>query len=180
MAKRGRPRKPSALRVLQGNPGKRPIPGDVNLPPSVPTRPEWLTGRAKKVWTRVTKALRAIGVLHELDREKLAFMCQAVDEAYDLEQRVIQLRKNDALPWAPMPEDEDAERPPRPTGLVFYTSKGFPMPNPILAIRNQAVARFNSMASEFGLSPSARATLLKDAGDEPKGDPLDAFLNETA
>ena len=170
MAKRGRPPKPGPLRVLEGNRGKRPIPGDVDLPPSMPTRPEWMTGRAKKTWTRIVNALRAMRVINAIDRDELTFLCQAIDEAADVERRIIQLRKNDAL------DERDAEGYRVKPGLVIYSTKGFAMPNPLLGIRDKAVARFHLLGSRFGMSPADRASLLKGETEKPKVDQFEAFM----
>jgi len=163
VGRRGPPLKPTKLKVLRGNPGKRRLPGDANLPPSVPTCPEWLTPRAKTLRTRIVKGLTKLGVINELDREKLAFMAQALDEAYELEARIIEIRKADGV-----------------EGLIFYTDKGFPMPNPLVKLRNDTVARFHKLASEFGMSPADRATLLRGGAEQTPENPLAAFLAKKA
>ena len=174
MGRRGPPLKPTKLKVLRGNPGKRRLPGDANLPPSVPTCPEWLSPRAKTLRTRIVKGLTKLGVLNELDREKLAFMSQALDEAYDLEVQIIELRRNDML------NERDADGYRVKPGIVIYSAKGFAMPNPLLKIRNDAVARFHKMASEFGMSPADRATLLRGGAEQTPENPLAAFLAKKA
>lgn len=60
---RGRKPKPTALKILQGNPGHRPI-GDVmstDMPatPGIPTPPEHLDEIARKQWFRLCDELHS-------------------------------------------------------------------------------------------------------------------------
>ena len=64
MAKRGRKPKPTALKKLEGNPGKRPLTELEPLPPiSVLRCPNWLLPEARKEWRRLAPALINMGVL---------------------------------------------------------------------------------------------------------------------
>ena len=53
MAKPGDKPKPKALRVLQGNPSKRPLPQTLDVEPSLPSAPEHLSAEARAEWDRV-------------------------------------------------------------------------------------------------------------------------------
>ena len=80
--KRGRKPKPPALRVLEGNAGHRPIPDLPKLPPGVPPRPKWLSGKlAREEWDRLTEQLEAAGILRIVDGVLLGRYCEAVQEA---------------------------------------------------------------------------------------------------
>lgn len=68
---RGRPRKPSAIRDLEGNRSRRDIPPDMPLN-GVPECPDSLTGRAREHFNFVTAELASIGVVKRLDVEALA------------------------------------------------------------------------------------------------------------
>jgi phage terminase small subunit len=70
---RGRPRKPSALRELEGNRSRRDIPPDLPLP-GIPECPDRLTGKAREHFNFVAAELMAIGVTKRLDTEGLAVM----------------------------------------------------------------------------------------------------------
>lgn len=68
----GRPRKPTALRLLEGNPGHRPLPiNEPQPPPGEATAPGWLGAEAKELWTRYAPRYRAMGTLTLAD--ELAF-----------------------------------------------------------------------------------------------------------
>ena len=67
MAVRGRKPKPTALKVLEGNPGHRPLNKKEPMPKGkLPRCPEWLEDDAKKEWK-----------LTEIDRAAFAGYCQA-------------------------------------------------------------------------------------------------------
>ena len=70
---RGRPRKPSKLRELEGNRSRTDIPPDLPLQ-GVPKCPAKLTGEAKKHFNFVTAELASCGVVKRLDTEALAIM----------------------------------------------------------------------------------------------------------
>ncbi len=63
----GRPRKPTALRVLEGNAGKRPLPKNEPKPPVGATCPGWLTVSQTKFWKEWAPPFIEQGVLTELD-----------------------------------------------------------------------------------------------------------------
>lgn len=75
---RGRRPKPTALKVLEGNPGKRPLNRREPQPlRSIPTCPAHLSPTAKGEWKRLAGQLHRLGILSQLDRAALAAYCQA-------------------------------------------------------------------------------------------------------
>ena len=78
MAQRGRKPTPTAIKELEGNPGKRPL-NDAEPKPErkAPPCPKWLEPEAKKEWRRLSKQLEQIGVLTEVDQAAFASYCQA-------------------------------------------------------------------------------------------------------
>ena len=68
MAKRGRKPKPTALKKLEGNPGKRPLNELEPLPQVTMLRcPNWLEPEAKKEWRRLAPVLIGAGILTGAD-----------------------------------------------------------------------------------------------------------------
>ena len=63
MATRGRKPTPTAIKELEGNPGKRPL-NEAEPKPAkkAPLCPKWLEPEAKKEWRRLSKQLEQIGV----------------------------------------------------------------------------------------------------------------------
>ncbi len=75
---RGRRPKPTGLKVISGNPGKRPLNQHEPQPQlAIPTCPAHLTPSAKAEWKRLACELQALGILSHLDRAVLAAYCQA-------------------------------------------------------------------------------------------------------
>jgi P27 family predicted phage terminase small subunit len=71
--------KPTALKLLEGNPGQRAIPPQPPSPrPLKPKMPLWLPADAKKEWRRIVPMLFRLGIITEADGEVLATYCVAV------------------------------------------------------------------------------------------------------
>ena len=74
----GRKPKPTAMKELEGNPGKRklnkkePMPGK-----GMPDCPKWLLPDAQEEWKRLSEKLNQMGVLTEVDRSAFAAYCQS-------------------------------------------------------------------------------------------------------
>ena len=78
MAQRGRKPKPTAIKVLEGNPGKRSLNTAEPKPEKkAPRCPSWLEEEAKKEWKRMSKQLEQLGILTEIDMAAFAGYCQA-------------------------------------------------------------------------------------------------------
>jgi P27 family predicted phage terminase small subunit len=79
---RGRKQKPTALKQLQGNPGRRPL--NVAEPkPALVTRlvvPSHLRGDARRIWRTLATQLRAVGLFTELDVHKVTLLAVALAE----------------------------------------------------------------------------------------------------
>lgn len=74
----GRKPKPTALKLVTGNPGKRALnKKEAKLGLAEPTPPTFLCDDAKVEWGRVCSALYAAGLMTELDRAALAAYCAA-------------------------------------------------------------------------------------------------------
>lgn len=64
------------LKIIAGNPGKRPLPASEPEFASCPTiRPDWLAGEAVVLWDKLAPALDFNGLLTTASRESLATYC---------------------------------------------------------------------------------------------------------
>ena len=135
---RGRKPKPTALKVLADNPGKRPL-NAAEVYPEVPKRapppPRHLTTEAKREWTRMVKRLMRMGLYTVLDRPLLMVHCQAY--GYNVM----------------------ADRKLQEMGLLGETLAGSVMRHPLWLVLKQTQEMMIKIAPEFGLSPSARSRL---------------------
>lgn len=84
----GPPPKPTALKELGGNAGKRKINRREPQFTGAPKCPSWLTANAKKEFKRVTKELDALNMLRAVDTASLAAYCQAFARWQSAEQQI--------------------------------------------------------------------------------------------
>ena len=69
----GRKPKPTALKKLEGNPGKRKLNTKEPVPEKgMPDCPKWLLPEAKEEWKRLCQKLSEMGVLTEIDMAAFA------------------------------------------------------------------------------------------------------------
>jgi hypothetical protein len=57
MGRRGPPPQPTKLRLLSGDPGKRPLPRAEPQPIGLPQKPDFVTGSASEAWDQVLAAM---------------------------------------------------------------------------------------------------------------------------
>ncbi|MDQ5977453.1 MAG: hypothetical protein QG602_425 [Verrucomicrobiota bacterium] len=83
-------RKPTALKVLQGNAGHRPLNGrEPNVRSAVPKAPAYLSDRARQEWRMLARELGPTRMLNPVDRAALGVYCEAVAR---LEESTVALR----------------------------------------------------------------------------------------
>jgi P27 family predicted phage terminase small subunit len=156
MTNRGRRPKPTALKKLEGNPGKRKLNEDEpKLPPALPEPPGELTETALAEWERVAPALFEAKILTVADRAALAAYCQSWADW-------LEARQNLAAP----------------DGFTQITEKGYEQQSAWVGIANTAMNNFMKIASEFGLTPSARTRLsVNPMPDDPEEEKAKRILD---
>lgn len=137
---RGRKPVPTALRLLRGNPRKRPVnrKEPTPAPLSALDPPAWLDPNAQEEWRRLAPMLARLGVLTETDSDALSAYCEAFTT------------------W------KQATAKIRQFGMVVKANQaGFELPviSPYVKIANHAMAQMRGMLTEFGMTPSARARI---------------------
>ena len=154
MAIRGRKPKPTAMKILEGNPGKRPLNESEPIPPKGGVKcPTWLLPEAKKEWKRLAPALEAMGVLTMADLSAFAGYCQAFARWKEAEEFITQ------------------------HGTIFKTPSGYVQQVPQVSIAQQYLKIMQSFCTEFGITPSTRARII--AGDmkgNDADDPMEKLL----
>jgi len=133
---RGRKPKPTAVKRLAGNPGKRPLNANEPTPPvpdAVPYAPRHLNGEAKKEWRRLTGILMDLGLYTTIDRAALAIYCQAWGR-WVVAERMLQER-----------------------GEILTSDTGYLYQNPWRYEANKAQDMMRRMMTEFGMTPSSRS-----------------------
>lgn len=148
----GRPPKPTALKKLAGNPGKRALnQHEARIAPAMMRAPRHLDTEAKREWRRVVKELYQVGLLTQVDRAALSAYCQAWSR------------------W--VKAERDLEGKP----LTMETDKGYCYPNPLLGIANSALEQMRKWMTEFGMTPSSRSRVK---AEEPKEKSMAEMLFE--
>lgn len=150
---RGPKHKATVIKLITGNPGRRPLNQQEAKPRvQIPTPPELLKDDALKEWKRITPLLEEVGLIAQLDRAVIAAYCKA---------------------WARWLE---CERMLETTGLIVKAPNGYPMYSPYLSAANKALDQVRQLTEQIGLSGSARSRIR--AGDVPThADGAEAFLS---
>jgi P27 family predicted phage terminase small subunit len=157
---RGRKPKPTHLRLVTGNPGKRALPkAEAKVVPALPSPPPHLSDEAKVEWGRISEDLFKVGLLSGIDRAALAAYCQAYGRWVQAEKSLAEMAKRDLLT----------------AGLLIKTTNGNAIQNPLVGIANKAAADMVRYAAEFGMTPSARSRIDAEA-PRPPADPASAYF----
>ena len=149
MAQRGRKPKPTELKILEGNPGKRPL--NLNEPKpnkKAPKCPDWLSDEAKNEWKRMSKQLEDLGLLTEIDMTSFAGYCQAYAR------------------W------REAEEFINKHGTIVKTPSGYWQQVPQVSIAQTYLKIMNRFCEQFGLTPSSRSRIVSDSTADDTSDPM--------
>src|SRR3954447_24918713 len=149
MGLRGPAPKPTAIKRLEGNPGKRKL-NEAEPSPTLgaPECPDHLDDVARKEWDRLTSILVAMKVLTEADYIALANLCQAYSTLVNAQKRMNK------------------------TGILYKSKSGYIQQSPLLGIIHTQTTIVNNLLREFGLTPSSRTQV---ATVEPKNMRINPF-----
>lgn len=144
-SKSGRKSKPTNLKVLQGNAGKRSL--NKNEPKAdqlkkIPTPPQWLTGYARDAWEHHAPWLYSSKILTHSDLTVFESYCDAYGT------------------WRKACEELNKY------GLVIEGANGGPMKNPAATVKNEAFRQMTVAGSSLGLDPSSRTRLATPNGED--------------
>ena len=148
-------KKPTRMRVLQGNPGRRPLPENEPEPKRgkrAPSVPSWLGEEAKEVWRAHARKLWELGLLTDLDLDALATLC----ETTALYRTAVAMIGKQGAVWV----SEE-------TGYTQQTAW--------VGIRNNALKQMQSLWAEFGMTPKERSR-IELPEQEKERDPLAELL----
>jgi P27 family predicted phage terminase small subunit len=160
----GRRPKPTHLKLVTGNPGKRPPPKNEPQPDlAIPNVPHWLSDAGKVEWGRIVHELDKLGLMTNLDAMALAAYCQAVADWQDAEEHI---RKFGKVIKSPI------RTTTRTVKGVTTTeqSGGYPIQSPMVALRNRALDQMHRFLTEFGMTPAARTRVSADHAKKPSAD----------
>lgn len=146
---KGRKPKPTELKLLAGNPGKRDLPeppeyddGDIEYPEELLHEKYEL---ARKEWDRQAPLLKRADVFKKIDRTALMCYCIAYQNY---------VTASDGI---------------RDYGYFIRTNQGHVMLNPHVKTQRLFFDQMSKLASEFGMTPSSRVRLGSFEGEENFG-----------
>ncbi len=147
---RGRKPKPTWLKIVEGNPGKRPLNEREPRPKmKAPERPKWLKGVARKEWEWVVPMLERLRIITEIDKGILVGYCVAYAALVDAEKKI------------------------KKHGDLMRTPSGYLQQSPYVGMRNRALDQLRKFESELGMSPSSRSRIVTgDFGNDEGGEDL--------
>jgi P27 family predicted phage terminase small subunit len=120
--------------------------------------PEWLDEIAKKEFERIAELLKEVRLVTEADIHLLATYC----DAYSDYVKCTELIQKEGL-------------------MVEYTNKAAEtnkVPHPLMTKKKQLFEQMKAVASEFGLSPSARAKLAMPKKEEKEPTPEEKMFGD--
>jgi P27 family predicted phage terminase small subunit len=149
MARRGPQPKPTALKLLTGNRGKRRLNCEEPAPPkTLPPRPSWLKGAAAKKYDQLGGELLNLGILTSVDGDLLASYCAVWDRLVWAEKS---LAKKDAV-----------------TRFKGKTSL-WEQVSPAFTIWKELLGQLHRLGRELGLTPASRPGIKASKPAAPSG-----------
>lgn len=141
----GRPRKPTALKLITGNPGKRALNKQEPDPDYLDDldAPAHLPDKAKKFWNLIAPKLRKARLLTELDIGALEKLCIAEMHYWEVTEQIGQ--------------------------KLVVTGKNADYTNPLLNQQSMYLKQIMILYREFGKTPAARTRIALN----PQGDLFD-------
>jgi P27 family predicted phage terminase small subunit len=156
--------KPTALKRLEGNPGKRPLnDSEPSYAVEAPEKPVivMLYPEASAEWDRVVPELVASGVMTRVDLAALTCYCLAWAHVAQAE---VEIHAHGILVPV-MVEDADGA----------YIDSGNRKKNAAVTVLNESMRNVRAFASEYGITPASRTKVKVEK--PATEDPLD-FLDE--
>jgi P27 family predicted phage terminase small subunit len=134
--KTGRPRKPSALKLIQGTlDGRRVVKNEAHLEIAIPDPPPHLSGEARAEWDRICPELASVGLLARADRAAMAAYCKCWAD------------------WVNACIAVDVE------GITIIGAHGGEVENPKARVKDRTAGLMHRFLVEFGLTPASRSRI---------------------
>ena len=153
MATRGGEPTPTAIKQLEGNPGKRRL---NDREPRVgkrllPARNGW-SRRQRRSGAGSQKRCKLMGILTEVDMAAFTGYCQTYTRWKEAEEFITR------------------------HGTIVMTPSGYWQQIPQVSITQTFLKILNRFAEQFGLTPSSRSRIVADTSGRDNGDEMEALL----
>lgn len=152
MGLRGPQPKPTALKLIAGNPGKRSLnlADGVNPRVEIPAPPKHLGAAARKEWKRITPILEELGLISGLDVAALSLYCQSYGRLIELETAFNAKVATQVDGGAQLHDAVLATS-------IGVTPSGYQQQSVLVQLIRSHREEVNRYLGHFGLSPAARA-----------------------
>lgn len=155
---KGRKPTPSHLKLVKGNPGRRPMNEHEPKPArSRPSAPAHVSEKARETWGYVSGLLDRMGILTEIDAVALEVLCEAYADF--LAARAV-LKAFGSNYYETVNE----------AGSVMHRV------HPAVAEVKDADRRIRAWLAEFGMTPSARSRVKVNGENDEGQDPAAAYF----
>lgn len=135
--------KPAALKIIEGNRGRRPI--NMHEPKPLeerPACPKYLTGEARKAFKLICQQLEGMTLLRKADTHVIIALATACGQ-------LAEARKHYLAQGSKM--------------VVVSGRMGTEIMNPLIAIINRSMAMISKLSAQLALDPTARARIVMPA-----------------
>ena len=140
--------KPTQLKVIEGNLGKRPLPTNEPKPaPITPLISNDIDPEARKIWETLGPKLERMGLLTEIDGDNFSILCQIRSRIANIH-NTINITKQLGL------------------GVMDKTVKD------LMSLERHYYELFRKFSGEFGLSPRQRVGLAVVGHEKSDGEDL--------
>ncbi len=169
MGVRGTLPTPTKIRVLNGNPSRRPLPAnEPQFVPGVPDRPTGMSAGARKQWDGLVSEMANSGVLRRVDGGALAMLCE------DLAM-LDTLRKGLAAQASEITKKAKEKKQQISGNALTALSRTTEGRRTLSTIRELS-AQIIIQRREFGLTPSSSTRVQASGGGAQFIDPLEQAL----
>lgn len=156
---RGRPRKPVAVQIAEGDPGdhgahklQEMLAREPKPMPGFPPCPSHLAGLSKQAWEFLAEQIEIMGI----DKRPDAYMLEGACVAYEEAVAAYEMIKAQGRIIAKKAVDQK-------TGQLVVIGAQM---HPAVGIGNEAWKRLRAFCSEFGLSPASRSRITAEKRDD--------------
>jgi P27 family predicted phage terminase small subunit len=146
---RGRKPKPAALRLLEGNPGRRPIRDEPQPRYGAPARPRSLDVEARREWDRLAPEMARLKLLTVLDASLFTVYCAVYSHWLSCEKVISE------------------------QGMTQTSARGIVRIRPEARLALRYADQLRGIVSDFGMNPTSRTRLdVHVGGADPDEDLL--------
>jgi P27 family predicted phage terminase small subunit len=164
MGLRGPAAKPTALKLVEGNRGKRRLNKREPKPKrEIPSPPAHLSPEVAIEWGKFTVILDRMAVLTEADPRALEDLCEVSVEVRELRADIAEFGRTQKVKTKAGKKGEK--------GATLMERQ-----RPQVMMLADATRRLRAQLADFGLNPSARSRVQTDPNRNAHGDPAEAYF----